>query len=764
MGLFRRRAGGKGSSSSNDKNEPKNKNIAPAALHESQPLNPRQPLGSNEHHVVDETTDLPEIDEEIAQKARIVMKDHLSIMRDIVMKIRHEDGYAKAMYSNCPRLQHLLDRNPDLRPVFEDPRLVRINFETVYKESGGILPEDEEAEEKRRKNPSLLVRITNSKLFKFLKLLFFIKKIIGCIAGGGIAIVASFWSCCTNCCIDCCCEDALEEIGEIDEEEGFDNDGDGDMPILDENQIALNSAADYMEDPEVQEQMQRLLEDPENLEDAIENDTELRTLRDSNPLCAELMQDPETMKILVDPDNLRALGEAPKMIELDFTDPTGFTPEADFVDIEAGNLEGLDAGGDGVDGGGGSGAIDDPFLNASGSIDGMSMDGLEAYEADLDKNEMLFEMDDDDDIFDYEDDGSVASGESYGESTGGSLDDGSTGDSITGFDDEAELDAELEAEAEAAPASGWEDDVELEQQDVNADGNDVTAGKGKNNNKQQQKQTANGTEKKGMSGLVASFGVAATDIIASQIVGAIFEDIPVVTEFLGGGGGGPFGGLEVMADNANDLVVLDQNLEDIAEDAMDEVEDGDSDDDGDKEKDTKKGRQNNVDGRKFDASGRNISVLMGATTIDDDDENEDDDGLDSINSNEDEEFIDEDDGNEDEDDDENKDAKPSSKLFGAIKKVGVATVTTFKETLVSTVLGDDLAEMLVEKQEERAEARAEAKAKKKAAESASDGDSDSNDSDSDGKKKKKSLRKKFGSFLGRKRDDDEIEKKASGEP
>ena len=44
-----------------------------------------------------------------------------------------------------------------------------------------------------------------------------------------------------------------------------------------------------MEDPNVQEQMQRLLEDPDNLADAIENDSELRTLRDSNPLCAELV-------------------------------------------------------------------------------------------------------------------------------------------------------------------------------------------------------------------------------------------------------------------------------------------------------------------------------------------------------------------------------------------------------------------------------------------------------------------------------------------
>ena len=49
------------------------------------------------------------------------------------------------------------------------------------------------------------------------------------------------------------------------------------------------------------------------------------------------MQDPETMRILVDPDNLRALAEAPQMIELDFADPNGFIPEDDFIDIEMGD-------------------------------------------------------------------------------------------------------------------------------------------------------------------------------------------------------------------------------------------------------------------------------------------------------------------------------------------------------------------------------------------------------------------------------------------
>jgi hypothetical protein len=45
-------------------------------------------------------------------------------------------------------------------------------------------------------------------------------------------------------------------------------------------------------------------------------------LRESNGLCAELMSDPSTMRILVDPENLRALGDCPDLIEMDFADPS----------------------------------------------------------------------------------------------------------------------------------------------------------------------------------------------------------------------------------------------------------------------------------------------------------------------------------------------------------------------------------------------------------------------------------------------------------
>merc|ERR1712176_469723 len=100
------------------------------------------------------------------------------------------------------------------------------------------------------------------------------------------------------------------------------------------NQESLNRAAEHMEQPEVQEQMQDLLEnDPDQLQEVIDGDPDLSALRDSNELCAELMSNPDTMKILVDPDNLRALGEAPDLIEQDFAMPDWTPPDVEMGDM-----------------------------------------------------------------------------------------------------------------------------------------------------------------------------------------------------------------------------------------------------------------------------------------------------------------------------------------------------------------------------------------------------------------------------------------------
>ena len=125
-----------------------------------------------------------------------VMKDNLDLMYDIVMRIREDEDFARNIYRDCPRLQHLLDQHPDLRPLFEDPNLVRINFEKVYRDAGGVLPEDDD---KQSKFTRIMKRIVNHPLFKVFKVLLFIKKLYSCITGGGMNLLkhccrSMFWT------------------------------------------------------------------------------------------------------------------------------------------------------------------------------------------------------------------------------------------------------------------------------------------------------------------------------------------------------------------------------------------------------------------------------------------------------------------------------------------------------------------------------------------------------------------------------------------
>lgn len=293
-----------------------------------------------------------------------VMKDNLELMYEIVMKIREDEDYARSIYKNCPRLQNLLDQYPDLRPLFEDPNLVRINFEKVYRDAGGILPGDEKELNRFQK---ILKYIVSHPLFRVFKILLFIKKIISCVLSGGAALASSvckslFWT-----------PDATALPGGADgtgnnvnttgtgngTTDGNTEDGTVtcDGPGVDANKVALNRAAEHMSDPTVQANMNNLIQnDPEALDDYIENDPELKALRDSNPLCAELMSDPETMKIMTDPDNLRALADAPKLIEQDFADPNWSPPELDAPPDDM--LDDVNNNNDGIGGVNSTGGID----------------------------------------------------------------------------------------------------------------------------------------------------------------------------------------------------------------------------------------------------------------------------------------------------------------------------------------------------------------------------------------------------------------------
>jgi len=108
-----------------------------------------------------------------------VMGDNLDLMLEIILQIREDEDYAKTVYQDCPRLQHLLDQNPDLRPIFEDPLLVRINFEQVYQKAGGVLPEDEPSKFKK-----VIKCIVTHPLFKVFRFLLLLKKLYNCIMGG----------------------------------------------------------------------------------------------------------------------------------------------------------------------------------------------------------------------------------------------------------------------------------------------------------------------------------------------------------------------------------------------------------------------------------------------------------------------------------------------------------------------------------------------------------------------------------------------------
>jgi hypothetical protein len=544
-------------------------------------------------------------DARLQEKTQDVMKDNLELMKDIVMKIREDPEFASNIYSNCPRLQHLLNQHPDLRPVFEDPKLVRINFEQVYRDAGGVLPEDEEKKKKKKK--SWLVWLVNSPFFKVLRLVLFVKKLVMCIAGGGFAFI-------TGCCLGCCFEDALEEV---------DTDPDVDINGTDPNQEALNKAAEHMEDPEVQEQMQRLLEDPENLQQAIENDNELRALRDSNPLCAELMSDPETMRVLTDPDNLRALGEAPALIEADFIDPDSFSPDV-IVDIETGGAADLDV----ADGG--DGEYDTGGDDAVGDFDEADGDAADA------------EGDDEDD------------------------------------EDE------------------WWDDAELEAQDVGNDAGDTNvANEGGNNARaqarsqarQQQEQSDNGAY--GMRGFMASVGVAATDLLAAQIVGNIFGD-----DNLPGGLGGGGGNLEVVDDigDAADAVdVINDDVTKVVEDTHDEVHDTANESrDVNGALDLDMGTDDNGKRVVGDTAGAATSAgAIGGTTAivtnrgvnDSKGENKIGDAFDYYN----------------EEKETEEGPKKSKIFFGTVNQLGLALSTATQEYIASAALGEDFGEEFVER-------------------------------------------------------------------
>jgi hypothetical protein len=196
--------------------------------------------------------------------------DNLELMKEIVEKIKEDEVFARSIYADCPRLQALLVKHPDIRPLFENPKFVIINFEKVY-------------------HDAIRDQLARHPLFWVFNVIATINKIVL----WPIQIVRSIKAYCFS------------------------------STFLIDDMFSIHSAADRLADPAVQAQIFEALNDPALLPLFIESNKELRELRDSNPLCAEMMNDPETFRIISIPENLRALGDAPGLIEADFADPDG---------------------------------------------------------------------------------------------------------------------------------------------------------------------------------------------------------------------------------------------------------------------------------------------------------------------------------------------------------------------------------------------------------------------------------------------------------
>jgi len=278
-------------------------------------------------------------------KAEEVLQDNPDAMHDLMQKIRSDPNYITSLYKDCPGMRQVLDEHPDLKKIFENPDIMRRSFEAVYIKNGGEPePVDEDdsdyesdtdeddyessyggsnrrgkaygdagtlatedfddddtlarqkkalkkkrAEEKAARNPSKAVK--------------FLSKLVG--MRGIVILVISFMS----------PFKIVRKLGEV-FFEGDIEPPSGDAALAAD---ACNAAADHFDDPAVAEEMDRLLEEnPDNLDEIVENDETLRNLRDSDPIAAELMRDPETFKVITDGENLRAMGELTEAMQADF--------------------------------------------------------------------------------------------------------------------------------------------------------------------------------------------------------------------------------------------------------------------------------------------------------------------------------------------------------------------------------------------------------------------------------------------------------------
>ena len=374
-------------------------------------------------------------------------------------------------------------------------------------------------------------------------------------------------------------DDAHEVLldGDGDGRNGFGDDDDRlGSPEQDSNRLALYDAADRMEgaylcnrllelqlctilvvyryasltpvpfpDPDIQAKMQDILEsDPDKLAEAIEADPELRALRDSNPLCAELMKEPETMKILTEPDNLRAFADAPELIEQDFANPDWSPPdveEGQYNDgYRLGDVEADDEG---------NGLLDDYEVGENAQEDQGGM--FDDYEVGENAQEDQGGMFDDYEVGEnaQDDQGGILddyeAGEIGGEEEGGFLDGYEEGEleDDAGFLDEVEAGEDIEAgptDLDNYDEDGFENELKADEsspRDETGNNNDAgetaeveqevadrkkTSSKGRQSKKQRDEDDDDDEGNSGggaTRGFLGALGAGLVDYVAAETIG-----------------------------------------------------------------------------------------------------------------------------------------------------------------------------------------------------------------------------------------------------
>ena len=298
--------------------------------------------------------------------ANAILTGNPGAVTDFMGQVRSDPEFCVSLYKDCPRMQEVLGKNPDLKKIFEDPVKMRASFEHVYQQGGGeAAPGNwfEEAmdvdsvvtdvTEKRRK-------VAEKERERLLKDNAKPPNAMAAKALSGVMMVLKAKRVVTSLMSFASPTGALKQAmnfihpDDFEGDIGGDVDGDGlDIDGLDGDSSEIDKAMARFQDPMVAEEIDRILEQPpEEMAMAIEDNEDLRALRDSNPLAAGMMGDPESFRVIMDPENLKACLELNDAMELDFMESVNDTAanlEAAGDAVEGADIEGGEVGLEGIE-------------------------------------------------------------------------------------------------------------------------------------------------------------------------------------------------------------------------------------------------------------------------------------------------------------------------------------------------------------------------------------------------------------------------------